>query len=425
MNLNRSRLLFTTGLILAGAESALAAGFQSTTHSAAGVGRANAGEAVIADNAAVLGRNPAAMMYFDQPILSVGLNLVMPRTEVTDASASGAGQSSPMPDEDVTSVRLSPHLYYIHPFNRRLAVGAALYSNFATGTEFSSEFNLSGAPLAPLGPGGAFVPVSTGGLVGGKTDVTTVNLNLSVAGRVIESLSLGLGLDVLYGSGNFDRPFYVAGMDTGAGLEFKGEGWSAGWDAGLMYEINDANRLGLSYHSGMEFTADGDGSAAGETFDETRLSLPARAEFSGFHQVADDWAVHYSVQWIGWSAFDKIEFGDQIEEVYNWSNSMRYAVGTTYTIGPRWTWRAGLAYDETPVDKEFRTVSIPDSNRIWYSTGATWQTASGRSAVDMAFTFIQGEQLEVNETASPTSFVVTADTKTDAVIVGASYSYRF
>jgi long-chain fatty acid transport protein len=192
-----------------------------------------------------------------------------------------------------------------------------------------------------------------------------------------------------------------------------------------MYEVNERNRFGLSYHSGMEFTAEGDGSAGEDEFDEVKLNLPAMAEFSGFHQVADAWAVHYSIQWIGWGAFDKIEFGNVVEKEYNWTNSGRYAIGTTYTIGKSWTWRAGLAFDETPVEEEYRSVSIPDSNRIWYSTGATWTTASERHSVDMAFAYIQGEELDVSETASPTPLVVNAKTKTDAIILGLSYNHKF
>ncbi|MFV0511773.1 MAG: outer membrane protein transport protein, partial [Shewanella algae] len=43
----------------------LAAGFQLNSQSATGIGRAFAGDAVIADNASVLSRNPAAMALFD------------------------------------------------------------------------------------------------------------------------------------------------------------------------------------------------------------------------------------------------------------------------------------------------------------------------------------------------------------------------
>ncbi|MCZ8485163.1 outer membrane protein transport protein [Vibrio lentus] len=43
---------------------------------------------------------------------------------------------------------------------------------------------------------------------------------------------------------------------------------------------------------------------------EITLPLLDMAEFSGYHKIEDTkFAVHYSVQWIGWSAFDQIDFG--------------------------------------------------------------------------------------------------------------------
>lgn len=58
-----------------------AAAFQLNEHSASGLGRAYAGEAAIADNAAVLSRNPAAMTTFDKMALSVSGTYIKPDVE--------------------------------------------------------------------------------------------------------------------------------------------------------------------------------------------------------------------------------------------------------------------------------------------------------------------------------------------------------
>lgn len=63
---------------------AFSAGFQLNEHSAAGLGRAFAGEGAIADNAAVLSRNPAAMTLFTQPSISAGITYVNPHVNVED-----------------------------------------------------------------------------------------------------------------------------------------------------------------------------------------------------------------------------------------------------------------------------------------------------------------------------------------------------
>ncbi|MEF1299896.1 outer membrane protein transport protein, partial [Vibrio parahaemolyticus] len=63
----------------------MAAGFQINAQSATGIGRAFAGDAVIADNASVMARNPAAMALFDKMELSLGFESITSIIEVKDA----------------------------------------------------------------------------------------------------------------------------------------------------------------------------------------------------------------------------------------------------------------------------------------------------------------------------------------------------
>lgn len=63
-------------------QQAMAAGFQLNAQSATGLGRAFAGDAVIADNAAVMSRNPAAMALFDKTSLSLGFETITTMIEI-------------------------------------------------------------------------------------------------------------------------------------------------------------------------------------------------------------------------------------------------------------------------------------------------------------------------------------------------------
>lgn len=63
-------------------QQAFAAGFQLNAQSATGLGRAFAGDAVIADNAAVMSRNPAAMALFDEMALSLGFETITTMIDV-------------------------------------------------------------------------------------------------------------------------------------------------------------------------------------------------------------------------------------------------------------------------------------------------------------------------------------------------------
>ena len=63
-----------------------AAGFQLNAQSATGLGRAFAGDAVIADNASVMSRNAAGMALFDKTAMSFGLNVLKTDISVSDAT---------------------------------------------------------------------------------------------------------------------------------------------------------------------------------------------------------------------------------------------------------------------------------------------------------------------------------------------------
>ncbi|GLP95369.1 OmpP1/FadL family transporter [Paraferrimonas sedimenticola] len=401
--------------------SVSAAGFQVTTHSAAGNGRANAGEAVIADNASVLARNPAAMTRFKEASFSGGLNVIDPRTQLTDIKSTGSlGSEANIPNQSgVTATTPVPNLYYIQPVNDRLAVGFAAFSNFGTTSEFSKAFNEADEGRA--------------GMFGGKTRVMTANLNASVAYKLTDKFSLGMGVNAIYGEGEFTRQGNVDMIiNVPTNLQFEGNGWSYNLDVGAMYEINEDHRFGLSYRSGTKFEAKGkgdfnSGGVVDESLSRLNLNLPAIAEFSGYHKLTGKFAVHYSLQWTGWSAFDKIDFiGTDPEFVYpkeyNWKDSYRAAIGATYDLNDSWTLRAGIARDDSPIPADKRVISIPDSNRIWYSAGATYHM-SDKSSIDAGFTFIDGEKTPISESLGGTT--MTAITQTDAVIIGVSYNRSF
>ncbi len=89
MTTNNTRLfkksLLAVTITLASSQ-AMAAGFQLNAQSATGIGRAFAGDAVIADNASVMARNPAAMALFDSVELSLGFESITSMIEVKDAT---------------------------------------------------------------------------------------------------------------------------------------------------------------------------------------------------------------------------------------------------------------------------------------------------------------------------------------------------
>lgn len=136
MRLFKKSLLAITVALASG--QTMAAGFQLNAQSATGIGRAFAGDAVIADNASVMARNPAAMALFDEKALSLGFESITTMIEVKDVSYSGTftGPQDVANTDDVGGTSIAPNVHFIFPVNEKFALGVNAYSNFGTKTEF-------------------------------------------------------------------------------------------------------------------------------------------------------------------------------------------------------------------------------------------------------------------------------------------------
>ncbi|SBT13794.1 outer membrane protein transport protein [Vibrio celticus] len=418
MTTNNTRLfkksLLAVTITLASSQ-AMAAGFQLNAQSATGIGRAFAGDAVIADNASVMARNPAAMALFDKTELSLGFETITSMIEVKDGQYCSGGlcnvpaATSNFNYDDAGDTSVAPNIHLIVPVNEQFAWGVNAYSNFGTKTEFSDS---SGAKE-----------------YGGLTDVMSINFGLSGSYRLNEQWSFGAGLDLIYGQGTMKREHDTLGplLDVD-----KADGWAVGFNVGTVYELDDNNRFGLSYRYSPEITAEDDKDQ------EITLPLPDIAEFSGYHKIEDTkFAVHYSVQWIGWSAFDQIEFDNLSQGLlpgaynkeYQWKDGWHYAIGGTYYLNRTWTLRAGYMYDTSAQD-ELTSISVPDSDRQWLSAGFTYHI-DDKSNIDFGFTYLMGDDVEVSESTPnpllPGSDIstVTATTHADAILMGLQYSRSF
>ncbi|MGI9874577.1 outer membrane protein transport protein [Vibrio chagasii] len=424
MTTNNTRLfkksLLAVTITLASSQ-AMAAGFQINAQSATGIGRAFAGDAVIADNASVMARNPAAMALFDKTELSLGFESITSMIEVKDAEYKSLGTLnrpvSVADTDDVGDTSIAPNIHLIVPVNEKFAWGVNAYSNFGTKTEFSDDY--------------------VGTEYGGLTDVMSINFGLAGSYRLNEQWSFGAGLDLIYGQGTMKR----TGSQTLPGLTGvdlvnvdEADGWAVGFNVGTVYELDENNRFGLSYRYSPEITAKDD---KGQ---EITLPLPDMAEFSGYHKIEDTkFAVHYSVQWIGWSAFDQIDFenlqgsplGSSYQKQYQWQDGWHYAIGGTYYLNDTWTLRTGYMYDTSAQD-ELTSISVPDSDRQWLSAGFTYHI-DDKSNVDFGFTYLLGDDVKVNEStvvAGPggtpiEASSISATTHADAILLGLQYSRSF
>ena len=284
-------------------------------------------------------------------------------------------------------------------------MGFDIYSNFGTATDFDDSF--------------------IGSEYGGKTDVKSLNLGLAVSYRLNKQWSLGAGLDIIYGTGELKRELNV-GSGKLTALDADAAGFGLGFNLGTVFELNENNRFGLSYHYSPELKAKGDITYNGVTKkdDTLYMGLPDMAEFSGYHRIKNTaYAVHYSVQWIGWSSFDTLDtkaFGTIND--YKWKDTMHFSVGGTYYLNETWTLRAGYMYDQSAQDK-VTSLSVPDSDRQWFSGGFTYHLSEDAN-VDFGATYLLGQDVDVEEGITGVS-AISGTTHADAILAAVQYSHQF
>lgn len=436
--------------MLLAAGGANAAAFQLAEVSTSGLGRAYAGEAAIADNASVVATNPALMSLFKTAQFSTGGVYVDSRINMNgdvDASIKATmnmtkyGSAS---QRNVVPGAFVPNLYFVAPVNDKFALGAGMNVNFGLKSEYDDSYDA--------------------GVFGGKTDLSAINLNLSGAYRVTEGLSLGLGVNAVYAKAQVERN---AGLiaDTIQNGQIKDAlkkvdqqtkipdiltsknksvvslqdraAWGFGWNAGVMYQFNEANRIGLAYHSKVDIDfADRTATSLGAKDIEAgktgiTLTLPDYLELSGFHQLTDKLAVHYSYKYTHWSRLTKLhasyENGKKaFEKELQYSNNSRVALGASYNLDEKLTLRAGIAYDQA-ASRHQRSAAIPDTDRTWYSLGATYKFTPNLSA-DLGYAYLKGKKVHFKEVQQVGGHIITNANYTSqahANLYGLNLNYSF
>lgn len=419
--------------------SAWSAGFQLNEFSSSGLGRAYSGEGAIADDAGNASRNPALIMMFDRPTFSAGAIFVDPGVDITGRSPTGASLNS----DNIAPTAWVPNLHFVAPINDQFGWGASVTSNYGLATEFGDNY--------------------AAGAYGGKTDLETLNLNLSGAYRLDSHWSFGVGFDAVYakakieryagdlgkivaGSGALPPPLaqQVAGIPADTQIAYlKGDEWGFGWNAGILYELDKNNRYGFTYRSEVKIDFDGDyksslpsaynqilgnfglplGTNGSTTGGSLSLHLPEMWELSGYNRVAPQWAIHYSLTYTSWSQFRELKAtnskGDTLfYKDESFRDAYRIALGTTYYMDDNWTFRTGIAFDDSPVPADKRSISIPDQDRFWLSAGATYAFNKDAS-IDAGISYMHGQKVSFKE--GPYEF----SSEGKAWLYGMNFNYAF
>jgi long-chain fatty acid transport protein len=388
----------TTTILLLGSTlsgTVLAAGFALNEQSASGLGQAFAGRASDAIDASTVFGNPAGMARLNTQFTG-GIAIVSADTEIDDAIGTvGPATVSGSNDGDMVPTVVIPYGYYVHKINDQVSAGFGLYSPFGLVTDYESNFQ--------------------GRYFATKSELKMVTAQPTVSFRFNEHLALGLGVTYNSVEGELSRaaPNPLGGADIQSKVEGDDASW--GYNVGVLVELNAKTRAGITYHSEVDYTLEGDTKISGHPllgnpkYDASLdITLPDLLDISLTHELVPGLNIHANAARTGWKEFDELRIENEgapgalatVVEPEDWHNTWSYGVGLSYQINQQFLVRGGIALDQSPIPNSHRTVRIPSDDRTIFAVGMTW-TPTQQLSADLGYAYLHESATEVNQTSGP------------------------
>ena len=384
--------------IITHARGASAAGFQVSEQSITGLGRAFAGAGIVGDDASAVFYNPAAMSLLEGTQAQGGVTVILPsavfhgsstRAPVSLLTGAPVGPATVEQGRDGGgSDTFVPHFYFATDLTDRVKLGLGATAPFGLITDYDTHW--------------------VGRYHALRSNLRTYDFNPSLSYRINEHFSIGGGMSAQYASVSLSQAVFT-GTPVDGLAKVHGTDWSYGYNAGVLFELNDRIRAGAAFRSQVKHTLGGElkvtgvGPQSHTVGAEATTSFPETVHADVFARVTDEIGLSAGMRWTNWSRFDelRVRFADGSPDSVtkeNWHDSWMAKVGVDYLVLPGLTLRSGFAYDQTPVDnRSFRTPRIPDSSRYWLSVGASYRVID-RVNVDIGYAHLFSPRGDITNT---------------------------
>lgn len=434
-----------------------AGSFGLIEQSASGQGSAYAGASAIAEDASTIYFNPAGMTRLSGSQIVVAGHIISPNAKFTnDGSTTFAATPVTGPDSETGDPAFVPNFYYATELPNDVFVGVGVNVPYGLSTEYDDGW--------------------VGRYHALRSEVSTINVNPSIAWKITDAVSVGFGVNIQYmdieltsNIDSFAACASIAGSPVpcgGAGLtgpsnaaqdshlKLTGDSTEIGWNTGILFDLDDKNRMGIAYRSAIKHDIAG---SADYTLDPglaafiagapippgfkvlQDASVEASAEFpetfsvSFVGELTSNWTALLDWTWTGWGSLDSIVIrqqagipGQEPSLDLAYQNTNRYSIGVHYKPDNKWTYRGGLAYDETPIrSPENTSARIPGNDRKWVSLGLGYATSTSWS-FDFGYSHLFLSDTPINNTGSTTSGATLKGTYESSVdILSAQANFNF
>lgn len=361
-------------------DNAMAAGFQLQNQTGSGNGNAFAGAAAAAEDGGTIFFNPAGMTRLPEGhSLSVAGTVLNRSVKFSDGATSGLLPApSASNGKDAGGTSLVPAFYWSYALNPTTRLGIGVSPTFGNKTDYGFNF--------------------IGRYSGYFAEIRQINVNPSVALKLSDRVSVGFGINYAMNETEFRQGSPLPSPLANNNVSVKGDDAALGYNSGVLWQLNPQTRLALTYRSQLKFRLEGELNSnltpAVDNQVHARLTTPAQSSLAMAHQLNDKVELLADLTWTGWSVIKSLNVidntsGNTLTSLsYNFQDTWRVGLGANYQYNDRWKLRVGTAWDQSPVKSAAdRTMTLPDSDRIWLAFGAKY-IMNERQSVDFGYAHI-------------------------------------
>ena len=274
-----------------------------------------------------------------------------------------------------------------------------------------------------------------------KIDLQTIVVNPTVAFKINDALSVGAGIDFLYGKAELQKTGVVfLGPAVGNlnlyNLDLEGDGTAWGYNFGLLLTPSKEVKIGFNYRSPFHLKIkEGDvdianinstvpfvpnpvpppaaftaaqvfGGTSYSTKASTKIEIPATATL-GMSYTKNRLTVEVDADMTFWSSYKSLNIDiknnnpllpDSFSQK-NWTNEVALYVGGEYRVTDPLALRLGFRYDPTPVPAATMGPELPDADKMYYCAGVGYKLSNW--IFDISYMYVDKQDRTVNNQTTP------------------------
>lgn len=347
--------LVAASMIFAGTAGATEGYFQ---HGVGARHKALAGAGVAdANDATAIAINPAGLVKAGHS-LDVAVSLFAP-----DRGYTGTGQGftpSGSFNANDSEVFLLPDIAYARPFGEKGAIGIALNANGGMNTNYAAVPNPACAQ-----PG---MPASSGIFCGGSLGVDLMQAFITI-GYAHDFGSFSVGVAPVFAIQSFEARGIAAFAGVSAdpaNVSDNGHDISTGFGLrlGAEWDVTDNFRVGATYQTEYNMSEFDD--YAGLFADRGDFDIPASLQVGVAYDVSEQLTVMLDYRHMAYSDIGSVGNAGTVQAPlgapggpgFGWQDVEAWKLGVEYEAENGWTWRAGMATNNNPINAQNVTFNI-------------------------------------------------------------------